>query len=207
MAGALLRKGVTYIQSKEFRSYLCRYCVWGFALLQEGCVKLKLVKGIANSACAHDVVVNTGSVHFWGPVANWGLPLAALADLKKDPEIISGNMTAALAVYSMCFMRFAWKVQPRNLLLLACHFTNECAQLTQGARFVHYHYLTPEDHKRKHHIEVVEKEIHEHPEKYPGLQVQPVIPESKEEQEKEAEEFDKLYELPKEPEPHIQPSL
>ena len=27
-------------------------------------------------------------------VANWGLPLAALGDLKKDPEIISGNMTA-----------------------------------------------------------------------------------------------------------------
>ncbi|KJH46799.1 hypothetical protein DICVIV_07125 [Dictyocaulus viviparus] len=22
------------------------------------------------------------STHFWGPVANWGLPLAALADLK-----------------------------------------------------------------------------------------------------------------------------
>ena len=28
-------------------------------------------------------------------------------------------------------MRFAWMVQPRNLLLFACHFTNECAQLTQ----------------------------------------------------------------------------
>ena len=27
-------------------------------------------------------------------MANWGLPLAALGDLKKDPEIISGNMTA-----------------------------------------------------------------------------------------------------------------
>jgi len=26
-------------------------------------------------------------------VANWGLPLAALADLKKDPEIISPKMT------------------------------------------------------------------------------------------------------------------
>jgi hypothetical protein len=26
-------------------------------------------------------------------VANWGLPLAAIADLKKDPEIISPKMT------------------------------------------------------------------------------------------------------------------
>ncbi len=33
-------------------------------------------------------------------VANWGLPLAALADLKKDEEMISGTMTTALACYS-----------------------------------------------------------------------------------------------------------
>lgn len=47
----------------------------------------------------------------------------------------------ALSLYSIMFMRFAWKVQPRNMLLFACHFTNECAQLTQGARFINYHYL------------------------------------------------------------------
>lgn len=33
------------------------------------------------------------STHFWGPVANWGIPIAALADIKKDPKIISGTMT------------------------------------------------------------------------------------------------------------------
>jgi len=26
-------------------------------------------------------------------VANWGLPLAAIADMSKDPEKISGKMT------------------------------------------------------------------------------------------------------------------
>lgn len=36
--------------------------------------------------------------HFWGPVANWGLPLAALADMKKDPEIISPKMTTGTVV-------------------------------------------------------------------------------------------------------------
>ncbi|CAG9120831.1 pyruvate transporter mpc1 [Plutella xylostella] len=81
------------------------------------------------------------STHFWGPIANWGIPLAALADIKKDPSFISGKMTLALTFYSMMFMRFAWRVQPRNMLLFACHFTNECAQLTQGARFINYHYI------------------------------------------------------------------
>lgn len=38
-------------------------------------------------------------------------------------------------------MRFAWKVQPRNLLLFACHFTNASAQSLQGGRFIGYHYL------------------------------------------------------------------
>ncbi|PPQ80815.1 hypothetical protein CVT25_001940 [Psilocybe cyanescens] len=78
------------------------------------------------------------STHFWGPVANWGLPLAALADLKKDEEMISGTMTTALMCYSMVFMRFAWRVQPRNYLLFACHATNATAQSVQEYRFVNY---------------------------------------------------------------------
>jgi len=48
------------------------------------------------------------------------------------------GMYAALCVYSALFMRFAWKVQPRNLLLFACHFSNECLQLLQLARFCDY---------------------------------------------------------------------
>jgi len=81
------------------------------------------------------------STHFWGPVANWGLPLAAIADLKKSEDVISGPMTTALACYSMVFMRFAWRVQPRNYLLFACHATNASAQLLQGGRFINYWYL------------------------------------------------------------------
>jgi mitochondrial pyruvate carrier 1 len=40
----------------------------------------------------------------------------------------------ALAVYSLIFMRFAWMVKPRNYLLLACHASNETAQLYQLQR-------------------------------------------------------------------------
>lgn len=78
------------------------------------------------------------STHFWGPVANWGLPIAAINDMKKSPEIISGRMTFALSCYSLAFMRFAYKVQPRNWLLFACHLANEAAQLIQGGRLINY---------------------------------------------------------------------
>jgi len=40
----------------------------------------------------------------------------------------------ALCVYSATFMRFAWMVIPRNLLLLACHVCNESIQLYQLSR-------------------------------------------------------------------------
>ncbi|XP_075838769.1 mitochondrial pyruvate carrier 1-like protein [Microtus pennsylvanicus] len=80
------------------------------------------------------------STHFWGPVANWGLPLAAFKDMKAPPDIISGRMTTALIFYSMAFMRFAYRVQPRNYLLMACHFTNVVAQSMQASRYMMHHY-------------------------------------------------------------------
>ncbi|XP_048192417.1 mitochondrial pyruvate carrier 1-like protein [Perognathus longimembris pacificus] len=80
------------------------------------------------------------STHFWGPVANWGLPLAAIKDTKAPPDIISGRMTTALILYSTAFMRFAYRVQPRNYLLMACHATNVVAQSVQATRYVRFRY-------------------------------------------------------------------
>ncbi|ERE67078.1 putative ovostatin like protein [Cricetulus griseus] len=95
------------------------------------------------------------STHFWGPVANWGLPLAAFKDMRASPDIISGRMTIALIFYSMAFMRFAYRVQPRNYLLLACHFSNVVAQSIQGSRFVAHYYLGgAKAHNRKVNITV-----------------------------------------------------
>ncbi|KAK3121676.1 hypothetical protein QOZ80_8BG0658690 [Eleusine coracana subsp. coracana] len=79
--------------------------------------------------------VGPRTAHFWGPVANWGFVIAGLVDMNKPAEMISGNMTGAMCVYSGLFMRFAWMVQPRNYLLLACHASNESVQLYQLSRW------------------------------------------------------------------------
>ncbi|XP_067617581.1 mitochondrial pyruvate carrier 1 [Eurosta solidaginis] len=100
-----------------------------------------LVTKMVNSLKSKEFRDYLMSTHFWGPVANWGIPLAAIADFKKDPKFISGKMTFALTLYSCVFMRFAWKVQPRNLLLFACHFTNATAQSVQGIRFINYEFI------------------------------------------------------------------
>lgn len=49
-------------------------------------------------------------------------------------------MTGALVVYSATFMRYSLAVSPRNWLLFACHFINECSQLTQGYRYLSFHH-------------------------------------------------------------------
>ncbi|KAF9969439.1 hypothetical protein BGZ73_008217 [Actinomortierella ambigua] len=113
------------IASKEFRQYLMRKNRIYFPFI-------KATRITQQHSSSSDLLL---------VVANWGLPLAAIADFKKDPQMISGNMTAALTVYSMLFMRFAWMVQPRNYLLLACHATNETAQLVQGYRYLTYHHF------------------------------------------------------------------
>jgi mitochondrial pyruvate carrier 1 len=113
--------------------------------------------------------------------------LAALADLKKDEEVISGAMTTALAAYSYVTLIIsstfpnsacthkawcscalvslsvrplggynspgrdipAWRVQPRNYLLFACHATNATAQSVQLGRFTNYWYNGGKEAKDK----------------------------------------------------------
>ncbi|KAK6431697.1 hypothetical protein LTR95_012144 [Oleoguttula sp. CCFEE 5521] len=74
------------------------------------------------------------STHFWGPASNFGIPIAAVMDTQKDPDIISGPMTAALIGYSGVFMRYSMAVTPKNYLLFGCHAVNFTAQVTQGYR-------------------------------------------------------------------------
>ncbi|EDO17733.1 hypothetical protein Kpol_1033p38 [Vanderwaltozyma polyspora DSM 70294] len=87
------------------------------------------------------------TTHFWGPVSNFGIPIAAMYDLKKDPTLISGPMTGSLVIYSAVFMRYATAVTPKNYLLFGCHFVNEFAQLVQGYRFINYNYFKTEEEK------------------------------------------------------------
>lgn len=90
----------------------------------------------------NNFIIDLFTTHFWGPVSNFGIPLAAIYDLQKDPELISGPMTLALVLYSGVFMRYALAVTPQNYLLFGCHVVNETAQLAQGYRWIDYNYLT-----------------------------------------------------------------
>jgi hypothetical protein len=76
-----------------------------------------------------------------GALAGWyrvvTLILCRLAAHATSTPLLTLSL-AVLSVYSLLFMRFAWMVTPRNYLLLACHATNECAQMYQLSRLVRY---------------------------------------------------------------------
>mmetsp|Transcript_7106 Transcript_7106/g.21445 ORF Transcript_7106/g.21445 Transcript_7106/m.21445 type:complete len:123 (-) Transcript_7106:2627-2995(-) len=98
-----------------------------------------------SSAFARWVNSPTGpkTTHFWGPVANWGFVAAGLVDTQKPEESVSGPMTGTLCVYSALFMRFAWRVEPRNYILFACHATNECVQMYNFQRWARWSMNNP----------------------------------------------------------------
>lgn len=62
-------------------------------------------------------------------------------NLRIWSHLIFNFAFTALTCYSLTFMRFAYKVQPRNWLLFACHFTNEIAQLIQGGRLIKHKWV------------------------------------------------------------------
>lgn len=104
---------------------------------------------------------------FWGPASNFGIPIAAILDTNKSPDLwesstdwiefrllhtdkafsISGQMTGALIIYAFTFMRYSLAVIPKNYLLFAAHFLNAGAQPTQGYRWTMYHYGAGADGK------------------------------------------------------------
>mmetsp|Transcript_17613 Transcript_17613/g.52150 ORF Transcript_17613/g.52150 Transcript_17613/m.52150 type:complete len:263 (-) Transcript_17613:406-1194(-) len=82
------------------------------------------------------------TAEFWGfggALAGWGLMGSAIYDaLYQGPEVISMNMTPVQIVYSSLFARWAWVVQPRNLMLFFCHVSNVLAQSNQLRRAFEY---------------------------------------------------------------------
>ncbi|KAL0490314.1 mitochondrial pyruvate carrier 1 [Acrasis kona] len=88
-----------------------------------------------------DSPIGIRTTHFWGPAANWGIVLAGLSDINRPKEKISLSMSTAMVLYSALFMRFALRVQPRNLLLFTCHAANETIQLYHWSRAVKYNYF------------------------------------------------------------------
>ncbi|CAI0548231.1 unnamed protein product [Linum tenue] len=93
--------------------------------------------------------VGPKTTHFWGPVANWGFVAAVCSERSAFGMLLYLLLLYSMCVYSALFMRFAWMVQPRNYLLLACHASNETVQLYQFSRWAKAQGYLSEEKKDK----------------------------------------------------------
>ncbi|XP_023370406.1 mitochondrial pyruvate carrier 1 [Otolemur garnettii] len=137
MAGSLVRKAADYVRSKDFRDYLMS-TVRKFFLSMLGFCRLSALTGYRPQIW--HPLTETASQPVSGRCRRLSALLLALERIFcfKLSIFFALIFSAALCCYSLIFMRFAYKVQPRNWLLFACHATNEVAQVIQGGRLIKY---------------------------------------------------------------------
>eukprot|EP01119_Soliformovum_irregulare_P011619 TRINITY_DN2932_c0_g1_i1.p1 TRINITY_DN2932_c0_g1~~TRINITY_DN2932_c0_g1_i1.p1 ORF type:complete len:146 (-),score=26.77 TRINITY_DN2932_c0_g1_i1:26-430(-) len=99
------------------------------------------IRFMADAATPNQPVQKDGARVKWANITgtasalvNWGIPIAAIASLQRDPATVDPIMTTILAGYSMLFMRWSVAVYPRNYVLFACHCVNAVAQSVQVLR-------------------------------------------------------------------------
>lgn len=108
------------------------------------------MQGLADSQKSPEVIspnMTGGTCHGCLPCGSATCALLHLAAiLSCDLFMCSPFMSAAvMCVYSLLFMRFAWEINPRNYLLLACHAANEGVQLNQLRRWYEWSSKQPKD--------------------------------------------------------------
>jgi hypothetical protein len=62
------------------------------------------------------------TIHFWCPLAKWGIVIANLSDLKRPAENISTNQQCVVTFSGLVWSRYSLIVTPRNVPLFAVNF-------------------------------------------------------------------------------------
>lgn len=91
------------------------------------------------------------STHFWAPVANWGIPIAALSDIRKDAKIISGNMTLGFITLTCNSGHLYKKFYYSSLPIFSC-FHEICIESSSekfAVIFLSYHQFHSTRHTRE----------------------------------------------------------
>jgi len=82
--------------------------------------------------------VGPKTVHFWAPIAKWGIVLAGAADFARPAESLSLSQNAALMTTGIIWTRWCFIIKPRNLFLASVNFLLFCVGATQTVRVLLY---------------------------------------------------------------------
>ncbi|CAM9896522.1 unnamed protein product [Heterosigma akashiwo] len=80
------------------------------------------------------------TIHFWAPTMKWGITFANIADLQKDPELLSVSQQSAVTLTGVIWTRYSTQITPINYNLMS---VNMFMALTGGYQLFRIFTHTP----------------------------------------------------------------
>lgn len=71
------------------------------------------------------------TIFFWAPTFKWGISIANLSDLSRDPDHISTPMQCAVTVTGIIWSKYALDITPKVYNLLAVNAFMACTGMVQ----------------------------------------------------------------------------
>ncbi|RHZ19835.1 hypothetical protein DYB37_008304 [Aphanomyces astaci] len=78
------------------------------------------------------------AVHFWAPAFKWGITIANIADMNKNPDLLSMNQQYAVTLTGLIWSRYSLVVTPKNWNLFSVNVFMAGTGLTQLYRKYSY---------------------------------------------------------------------
>ncbi|KAL0080175.1 mitochondrial pyruvate carrier [Phycomyces blakesleeanus] len=78
------------------------------------------------------------TIHFWAPLAKWGLVIATIGDLERPVEKLSLKQNASLMVTGLLWSRYAMVIIPKNWSLFAVNAFVAGTAMVQTGRILQY---------------------------------------------------------------------
>ncbi|KAF0694062.1 Aste57867_15032 [Aphanomyces stellatus] len=71
------------------------------------------------------------TIHFWAPAFKWCISIANVADMKKNPDMLSTNQQCAVALTGLIWSRYSLVITPKNWNLFSVNVFMAGTGLTQ----------------------------------------------------------------------------
>jgi mitochondrial pyruvate carrier 2 len=71
------------------------------------------------------------TIFFWAPTFKWGISIANLSDLQRDPDSVSLPMQCAVTATGLVWSKYSLDITPKNYNLLAVNAFMACTGMIQ----------------------------------------------------------------------------
>ncbi|OQS07490.1 hypothetical protein THRCLA_20148 [Thraustotheca clavata] len=81
------------------------------------------------------------TIHFWAPAFKWIISLANVADMKKNPDLLSTPQQVAVTLTGVIWSRYSLVITPKNWSLFSVNLFMAGTGITQLSRKAQWDYF------------------------------------------------------------------